>query len=154
MNDIERSVFLVGRVLAGFFFIVMGLNHFTNLGVIAGGLADQGIPAPEVAVVVTGLLLVVAGVLFVIGYHPLLGILAAALFFVPVTLIVHAFWAIDDPAARQMELSNFLRNIGLLGATLMFVGIRRPWPMSLDEFLARRRRVSEPVEGVEVAEPV
>ena len=132
MNDIEKSLFLLGRVLVGFFYLIMGLNHFGNMGQMSSMVADIGIPAPTVAVVITGLLLVLAGLSFVIGFHPPLGVLAAALFFVPVTLVMHDFWTIDEPVARLAELNTFLRNVGLLGATLLFLAIPRPWPMSLD----------------------
>lgn len=151
MNDVEQSVFLVGRVLAGFFYLILGMNHFGNYPAMTAMVGEMGIPAPGVAVIVTGILLVVAGVFFLIGYHPLLGVLAAALFFVPVTLVMHPFWMIEDAAERSRELSIFMRNIGLLGATLMFVGIRRPWKFSLDEILARRdNRGDADVEEVDI----
>ena len=139
MNDIEKTLFVVGRVLVGFFFLVMGMNHFGNLQAMAAGLAEVGLPAPTVAVVVSGILLVLAGISFVVGYHPPLGVLSAALFLVPVTLVVHDFWALQDPVERQQELTTFLRNIGLLGAVLVFLAIPRPWPVSLDRYLQKWR---------------
>ena len=156
MNDVEKTLFLVGRVLVGFFFLVMGMNHFGNLESMTTMVADVGLPAPMVAVVVSGILLVLAGLSFIIGFHPPMGVLAAALFLVPTTLVMHDFWAIEDPAARQAELTTFLRNIGLLGAVLVFLAIPRPWPMSIDRFIHRRRyeRTLEPepdeIEDVEM----
>lgn len=140
MNDIEKSLFILGRVLVGVFFVVMGLNHFGNLEGMTAMVETIGIPAPATAVVLTGLLLVLAGLSFLFGFHPPLGVLAAALFLVPVTLVVHSFWTFENPAQRADELSLFLRNVGLLGASLLFLAIDRPWPMSLDEMIARRRR--------------
>lgn len=139
MNDIEQTLFLVGRVLIGFFFLVMGLNHFGNLADMTAMVADVGIPAPGVAVVVSGVLLVLAGLSFILGFHPPLGVLAAALFLVPVTLVMHDFWALEDPDARWQELNAFLRNVGLLGAVLVFLAIPRPWPMSLDRYIQKWR---------------
>ncbi len=139
MNDIENTLFLVGRVLVGFYFLVMGMNHFGNLEGMTQMVAEVGLPAPAVAVIVSGILLVIAGMSFIIGYHPPLGVLAAGLFLVPVTLVIHDFWAIEDPVARQQELTTFLRNVGLLGSVLVFLAIPRPWPMSLDRFIQRRR---------------
>ncbi len=139
MNDIEKTLFLVGRVLAGFFFLVMGLNHFGNLAEMSAMVADVGIPAATVAVLISGILLVLAGISFIVGFHPPMGVLAAALFFVPVTLVMHDFWALEEPEARWQELNTFLRNIGLLGAVLVFLAIPRPWPMSLDRYIQRWR---------------
>ena len=139
MNDIEKTLFLVGRVLVGFFFLVMGLNHFGNLAEMTAMVSAEGIPAPAVAVIVSGILLVLAGVSFIVGFHPPMGVLAAALFFVPVTLVMHDFWSFEETEARWQELNTFLRNVGLLGAVLVFLAIPRPWPMSLDRYLQKWR---------------
>lgn len=139
MNDIEKTLFLVGRVLVGFFLLIMGMNHFGNLEGMTTMVAEVGLPAPMVAVVVTGVLLVLAGLSFLVGFHPPMGVLAASLFFVPVTLVMHDFWAITDPVAREQELSIFLRNVGFLGAILLFLAIPRPWPMSLDRTIQKQR---------------
>jgi uncharacterized membrane protein YphA (DoxX/SURF4 family) len=40
---------------------------------------------------------------------------AIVLFLLPVTLIMHAFWADHDPAKRQVDMINFTKNIALLG---------------------------------------
>ena len=139
MNDVEKTLFLVGRVLVGSFFLLMGMNHFGDLAGMSATVADLGLPGAPVIVLVTGLLLVLAGISFIVGFHPLLGVLAAALFFVPTTLVMHAFWALDDPTARQAELFTFLRNVGMLGSVLVFLAIPRPWPLSVDRSLRRWR---------------
>ena len=135
MSDIERILFFVGRALVGLFLILMGMNHFGNLQQMTVNVAEVGLPAPMVAVIISGVLLVLAGVSFLLGFQPPIGVLAAALFFVPVTLVMHDFWAIQEPMARQEEMMTFLRNFALFGATLMFLAIPRPWPFSLDQYL-------------------
>jgi hypothetical protein len=50
---------------------------------------------------------------------------------VPVTLIMHNYWADTDPFAKQMNQVNFLKNVGLLGAAWMLIMVPQPWPMSL-----------------------
>jgi putative oxidoreductase len=42
---------------------------------------------------------------------------------------------------RQMDIVNFSKNIGLLGSSLMFLAIPRPWPYSVE------RRVRIPVRA-------
>ncbi len=139
MSDIERILFFVGRALVGLFLIFMGMNHFGNLEAMTMSVADVGLPAPMIAVVISGILLVLAGVSFLLGFQPPIGVLAAALFFVPVTLIMHDFWALDDPMERQQELSIFLRNVGMLGSLLLFLAIPRPWPLSLDRYIQKQK---------------
>ncbi len=143
LNDVEKSVFFLGRVLVGFFFLIMGMNHFGNLGDISATVAAEGVPAPTIAVLVTGILLVFAGLSFILGFHPTMGVLAIAIFMVPVTLVMHNFWTITDPMERQQEMMLLLRNMALLGAVMVFVAVPRPWAMSIDGYLARRRRDKE-----------
>ena len=102
-------------------------------------VGHAGIPFPQVAIVVSGLLLAVAGFSLLLGVYPNVGVGALVLFLVPVTLTMHPFWADHDPQRRQMDLINFTKNMGLLGSSLMFLAIPRPWAYSLE------RRVHLPI---------
>jgi len=88
-----------------------------------------------VGVIVGGLLLLAAGLSFLLGLFPRLGVAAVVLFLVPVTLIMHAFWADHDPAPQQNNIINFTKNVGLLGSSLMFLAVPRPWPYSVERRL-------------------
>lgn len=126
-----NTLFLVGRIMVGGFYLFNAVNHFTKLGMMSGYAASKGIPAAKVAVAVSGLLLLIAGLSLLTGYRPTLGIVALVLFFVPVTFTMHPFWTVHDPAARMGEMVNFAKNLALLGSSLMFLGIRQPWPFAL-----------------------
>ena len=91
------------------------------------------------AIVLSGLLLAIAGFSLLLGLYPNVGVGALVLFLVPVTIIMHAFWADHDPQRRQMDLINFTKNMALLGSSLMFLAIPRPWAHSLE------RRVHVPL---------
>jgi|SRR5688500_8247471 putative oxidoreductase len=127
--------FLVGRILVGCFYLQSAFHHFTQVGQLSRAAAAHGVPAPEVGVIVGGLLLLVAGLSFLLGLFPRIGVAAVVLFLVPVTLIMHAFWADHDPAQQQSNLVNFTKNIGLLGSSLMFLSVPRPWPYSVERRL-------------------
>jgi len=127
--------FLVGRILVGCYYLQSAFHHFTNVGHLARAAAAHGVPAPEVGVIVGGLLLLAAGLSFLLGLFPRLGVAAVVLFLVPVTLIMHAFWADNDPMQRQANIVNFSKNVGLLGSSLMFLAVPRPWPYSVERRL-------------------
>jgi putative oxidoreductase len=129
------QAFLVGRVLAGCYYLQSAYHHFTGVGQMSKYAAAHGVPAPEVAVIFAGLLLLVGGLSLLLGVFPRIGVAALVLFFVPVTLIMHAFWADRDPAQRQSDIIHFGKNIGLLGSALMFLAVPRPWPYSLERRL-------------------
>jgi putative oxidoreductase len=127
--------FLVGRILVGCYYIQSAFHHFTNVGHMARAAAAHGVPAPELAIIGSGVLLLVAGLSFLLGLFPRIGVAALVLFLVPVTLIMHAFWAGNDPVQQQNNLIHFTKNIGLLGSSLMFLAVPRPWPYSVERRL-------------------
>jgi putative oxidoreductase len=62
---------------------------------------------------------VVAGSRFALGRLPRLSAVAMSASIVPTTLAGHRFWEHDDPKERFGQLSNFLKNAGLLGGLLI-----------------------------------
>ena len=44
---------------------------------------------------------------------------------------MHNYWAATDPSVRQLDVTNFKKNIALLGAAWMLLLIPQPWPLSL-----------------------
>jgi len=135
-----KEAFVAGRILLGSYFLVSGLHHFTSTAMLAHYAHASGVPYPEVAVIGAGVLLLVAGLSLLLGLVPKVGIAATALFLVPVTLMMHAFWK-EEGAARAAQMINFTKNFGLLGAVLALAAVPEPWPVSVDGRLAQRRRV-------------
>ena len=60
-----------------------------------------------------------AGTLFGLGRLPRLTSLVLSASVVPTTLAGHRFWEHDDPTERFGQISNFLKNTGLLGGLLL-----------------------------------
>ena len=131
------ELFLLGRVIFGGFFIYSGVNHFLATDFMTQYVASKGMPLPEIAVLLTGALLVVGGLSIVLGMLPQMGLTCLALFLIGVTPIMHDFWNVADPAQRMNEMGNFFKNVSLLGACLMMYAIPQPWARSVD----RRARV-------------
>ena len=64
-------------------------------------------------------------------YHPTIGVALLVIFLLGVSFGIHNFWTVQDPQAKLGEMTNFLKNMALLGLLLMTLVIPRPWPMSL-----------------------
>ena len=62
---------------------------------------------------------VAAGSLFALGKAPRLTALVLSASIVPTTLAGHRFWEHEDPTERFGQISNFLKNTGLLGGLLL-----------------------------------
>jgi putative oxidoreductase len=122
---------LIGRVIVGVYFLYSARNHFFNLEFLAGYAGSKNVPAPKLAIIVTGVLLLVGGLSILTGFQPLVGVVALVLFFLPVSFMMHNFWAVPDPMAKMGEQVNFAKNMALLGSALMFLAIPTPWPFSL-----------------------
>jgi uncharacterized membrane protein YphA (DoxX/SURF4 family) len=136
-----KQLFLAGRILLGGFFLLNGAQHFTNVTAMSAYAALKGVPAPMAAVLISGVLLLIGGVTLLLGIAPRVGLAALMIFLVPVTVIMHGFWA-ETGAARVADLAHFLKNVGLMGAILMLLAVPVPWPYSA-EARARFRREAE-----------
>src|SRR5437588_93758 len=114
---------LIGRLIFGAFFLYNGLNHFLSLAMMAQFVAAKGVPAPTVAVAGTGALLLFGGISILLGWRPELGVAAFVVFLLGVSFPMHNFWAETDPTQRMNDMGHFMKNMALMGATLMLVAI-------------------------------
>lgn len=114
-----RALILAGRVLFAIIFVVSGFNHFSQP--MIGYAASAGVPMANIAVPLSGVMAIVGGLMIALGFQARLGGILIALFLIPVTLFMHAFWKVSDPMQHQMQLVNFMKNLALLGGALTFI---------------------------------
>ena len=126
-----NAILLVGRIVFGGYFIYNGVNHFIGFGTMTHYVKIKGVPLPAIAQALTGLMLILGGFSIMSGAYPIVGIALLVAFLVPVSLMMHNFWKIEDPKMRMADRNSFARNMALLGAILMFLAIPSPWPLSL-----------------------
>ncbi len=112
-------IFLAGRILFALPLIFMGSNHFLRLNDMTGYAASKGLASPQMAVIVSGLVLVLGAVSILVGYRGRIGAWFVAFFLLATAFMMHRFWAVDDPQMAQMEMINFLKNIIMAGAAFM-----------------------------------
>jgi putative oxidoreductase len=129
--DIHTPFYLAGRVLLGGFFIVSGLRHFQHLPMMAGFTGSKGVPSPKLAVMASGLMIILGGISILLGVRPHWGIALVTAFLLPVTFLMHQYWKHTDPMMRINDQVNFMKNIAILGASWMLLMIPQPWPSSL-----------------------
>ncbi len=124
-------VFLIGRIILGIYYLFNASNHFMQLEMMAGYAGSKGVPMPKLAVLFTGALLTIGGLSIITGFQPTIGVIALVVFFLPVTFLMHNFWAEQDPMTKMGQMTNFVKNMGLMSSALMFLIIPQPWPFSL-----------------------
>jgi uncharacterized membrane protein YphA (DoxX/SURF4 family) len=87
-----ETVFLIGRILFGGYFISSAINHFMDSETMTEYAESKNVPMPKIAVLGTGALMALGGLGIVLGAFPQLAILLLILFLLPTTVVMHDFW--------------------------------------------------------------
>ena len=111
-----KYIVLLGRILYSLMFLNSG---FLFSGMAAGYASSKGVPFASILVPFSGVMAIVGGLLIVVGYKAKLGAWLIVAFLIPVTFTMHAFWNETDPNQMQMQISNFLKNISMIGGALL-----------------------------------
>jgi putative oxidoreductase len=126
-----NALLLIGRIIFGGYFAYSGVNHFIGFGSMTQYARMKGVPFPAIAQGMTGLMLLLGGLSIISGVYTSVGIILLVAFLVPVTLMMHNFWTLEDGQLRMADKINFTKNMALLGAILMLLAIPSPWPLSI-----------------------
>jgi putative oxidoreductase len=130
----QGAVVVLGRFLFVLIFLMVVPNHFSRQTIAFA--ASQGVPLASIAVPLSGVLAGAGGLSILLGYRAKLGAWLIVLFLIPVTLMMHKFWAVQDPMMSQIQMILFMKNVSMLGAALL-ISQFGAGPFSLD---ARRSR--------------
>jgi uncharacterized membrane protein YphA (DoxX/SURF4 family) len=113
-------VLLFGRILFVAIFITAGLTfHIMGRAVAIPYARAQGAPLPDLLVPLTGVAIVGAGVLVVLGIWVDLAALVLAANVFSFAFFMHAFWKVEDPQQRTMEQGQFMKDSALGGGALI-----------------------------------
>ncbi len=112
-------IVLIGRILFAALFLGSAIGHLTQTKAMAGYAASKKVPLPEATVFASGVLLAAGGLMVLLGVWPDLGALLLLVFLVPTALLMHNFWTLPDPQARQLDMIHFNKDVALAGAALL-----------------------------------
>jgi putative oxidoreductase len=113
----QGAVVVLGRFFFALIFLMAGANHFSRQTIAFS--ASQGVPLASIAVPLSGVLSIAGGLSILLGYRAKLGAWLIALFLVPVTLMMHKFWTVQDPMMAQIQMILFMKNVAMLGGALL-----------------------------------
>jgi putative oxidoreductase len=131
-----RYLVPLGRALFAAVYVVFAPADFTQQGVAFA--AQQGVPLAGVLVPLAGLISLAGGLSVILGYRARIGAWLLVVFLVPVTILLHNFWAVKDPMMAQMQLGFFLANVSRIGGALLIAHFGAG-PVSLDALALARR---------------
>ena len=109
----------LAHILLSAIFIAGGADAFLKPGHRVDKVAGAGWPQPKQAVELNGLAMVVGGTMMGLGLAPKLAATLLLLCLMPTTVVGHAFWKEESEAARKGQITQFNKNLGLLGGLLL-----------------------------------
>lgn len=109
----------IGRVLFSLIFILSAPTDFKHPAIAAA--ASHGLPFASLLVPLAGILALLGGLSLALGFHARVGAIALIVFLVPVTLVMHRFWGVPDAQVAQQQMTNFMKNVALIGGAAFFV---------------------------------
>jgi putative oxidoreductase len=109
----------LGHFLLAGIFICGGWGAFSQPGGRPTKVAAAGIPQPERAVELNGALMVIAGLLLGLDIAPKGAAIVLLGSMIPTTIVGHAFWKEEPGPPRQNQMTQFLKNLGLIGGLLL-----------------------------------
>jgi putative oxidoreductase len=114
-------IFLIGRILFALVFVSSGFMAHLGEGGKQGReyARSLGAPSPDLLVPLSGVAIIVGGLLIAFGIWADLGALLIIGFLIGITPVMHAFWKVDDPQMQQIQSAMFFKNVALLGAALI-----------------------------------
>jgi len=121
---------LIGRILFSVIFMYSSLSKFSSNFVYEA--AAKGIPMADILIPFSGILELIGALTILSGFMARWGAWLIVIVLVPVTLIMHDFWTIDDVTRHELTLLTFMRNLGLIGGALM-IAYFGSGPISIDE---------------------
>ena len=116
-------VFLIGRILFAFMFVMSGLNHLTKADHMVGYAQFKGVPSPKLAVQGSGVVLVLGGLSVILGVWADLGAIVLAALLIVMAVKMHNFWTIEDPQAKQADMIGFMKNISMAGGAIFMFAL-------------------------------
>lgn len=115
-----NGLFWVGRILFATLFIMSGLNHFMQLGAMAQYAESKGLPAARFMVLLSGAMILAGGLSILLWQYVVYGAGLLFVFLLVAGFTMHDFWAIEDEQQKQSEMTQFMKNLSLSGAALIF----------------------------------
>jgi len=108
---------LVGRIGLSTIFIVSGVGKIFGFEEAANAITDQGLPFPDLGVILAIIVELGGGLMLLIGWNARLAALAITLFILVVTFTFHTFWEFGETEI-QNQLHHFMKNFAMVGGML------------------------------------
>jgi putative oxidoreductase len=115
------ALFLIGRILFALLFVSSGvMGHLVSYQQLRGYAESKGFPMAGPAVLVSGVGIILGGIGIAVGFWADLSALGIAVFLFFTSFFIHSFWRETEQMARITEMTQFQKDLALLGAAIVF----------------------------------
>lgn len=142
----------IGRILLALIFLASGVSKVMDWQQPAQMMADKGLPAVNVLLSVAVALELIGAASIILGIYARVGALALLAFLVPVSVIMHDFWTIEEGSQRMGEMINFMKNVSIMGGVTMVLA-QGAGPCSIDHLLTPKPRSPLLPDSVHIPPP-
>lgn len=112
-----KFLVLLGRIFYSAIFIGSGIGHFTTGSMHFAQM--HHVPNPEFLVPLSGVIALLGGFSILLGYKARVGAWLIVIFLIPMTLMMHKFWDMQEPGERFIQQAMFMKNLSMLGGALL-----------------------------------
>ena len=116
-----EALLVLGKIFFAILFVDAGISHFRFKDQNVAYTRMKGIPLPELAVVSSGLVLVLAPIFFIMDLFVVQSLSLLAIFLATTCIFFHRYWKEINQQSRNLEKQAFQKNLALLGLVLVVI---------------------------------
>lgn len=117
-------VVLIGRILYALIFLGSGFaGHLGQTAATAAYAESRGLKNASGLVRVSGILIILGALGVIFGVWADLAALGLAAFSLIAMFLIHHFWTDQDQMQRTAEMTNFMKNLALVGGGLILFAV-------------------------------
>ena len=129
---------LCGRLMVATIFLMSAVgNKIPNFNEVAGYMASEGVPMPQVALAGAIVFLIAGSLSVIAGFKIRFGAALLLVFLLLATHFFHDFWKFEGQE-QQMQMIQFMKNLSLMG-TMVFLMANGAGALSVDAKLAAHK---------------
>lgn len=118
LNNLQKPLALVGRILLALIFITSGFSKIGGFDGTVGYIASKGLPMAALAAVLAIVIELGGGLAVAVGFMTRWAALALAVFSVVAGFIFHNYWGVPAEQVMAQQI-NFWKNISIAGGFLV-----------------------------------
>jgi len=118
-NNIDKYIYLTGRVIIGLYFLVPGISKLLSFPEYMQIVTINEVPLPAFSLILVIICQLFFGSSIILGRFLKLGSLILAINIILFNFYIHDFWNVNDVINQKHEMQNFIKNIAILAGLLI-----------------------------------